>query len=101
MYGDKYCSVADAVAKVTRGSRIMVGSFGMAGYPGALIEALADSGVGGLTIISNDLGCPGVGLGRLLSNNQIRGLIGTYYNWNPEVATAYNEGKISVKLVPQ
>ncbi len=101
MYSDKYSSVTDAIAKVTRGSRVMVGSFGMAGYPGALIEALADSGIGDLTIISNDLGAPGVGLGRLLSNNQIRGLIGTYYNWNPEVATAYNEGRISVKLVPQ
>src|SRR5450756_1703342 len=98
---DKYKSIEDAIAMVKPGSRIMVGSFGLAGYPEELIEALAASGTGDLTIISNDLGTPGVGLGKLLTNNQIRSLIGTYYNWNPEAAAANNEGRISVKLVPQ
>lgn len=101
MFGEKYSSTVDAVARVKAGSRIMVGSFGMAGYPGGLIEALADSGTKDLTIISNDLGSAGTGLGKLLTNNQIRSLIGTYYNWNPEVAVANNEGRITVKLVPQ
>ncbi|MFZ2413151.1 MAG: CoA transferase subunit A [Candidatus Cryosericum sp.] len=101
MYGNKCKSIKDAIALIKPGSRVMVGSFGLAGYPEALVEALATSGVGDLTIISNDLGTPGVGLGKLLTNNQIRSLIGTYYNWNPEVAAANNEGRISVKLVPQ
>ena len=98
---DKYKSIEDAIAMVKPGSRIMVGSFGLAGYPEELIEALAASGTGDLTIISNDLGTPGVGLGKLLTNNQIRSLIGTYYNWNPEAAVAHNEGRIKVTLVPQ
>jgi 3-oxoacid CoA-transferase A subunit len=101
MYGDKYRSIDEAIRTITPGSRIMVGSFGLAGYPEDLIEALADSGIGDLTIISNDLGAPGVGLGKLLANNQIRALIGTYYNWNPDVAVANNEGRITVQLVPQ
>jgi 3-oxoacid CoA-transferase A subunit len=101
MVSDKYRSIEDAIARVKPGSRIMVGSFGLAGYPEELIEALAASGTGDLTIISNDLGTPGVGLGKLLTNNQIRSLIGTYYNWNPDAAVAYNEGKIEVTLVPQ
>jgi len=101
MVSDKYRSIEDAIAKVKPGSRIMVGSFGLAGYPEELIEALAASGTGDLTIISNDLGTPGVGLGKLLTNNQIRSLIGTYYNWNPDAAVAHNEGKIEVTLVPQ
>jgi 3-oxoacid CoA-transferase A subunit len=101
MYGDKYRSIDEAIQTITPGSRIMVGSFGLAGYPEDLIEALADSGIGDLTIISNDLGAPGVGLGKLLANNQIRALIGTYYNWNPDVAVANNEGRITVQLVPQ
>ena len=101
MHGDKYRSIDEAIQTVTPGSRIMVGSFGLAGYPEDLIEALADSGIGDLTIISNDLGAPGVGLGKLLANNQIRALIGTYYNWNPDVAVANNEGRITVQLVPQ
>lgn len=101
MVCDKYKSIKDAIAMVKPGSRIMVGSFGLAGYPEELIEALAASGTGDLTIISNDLGTPGVGLGKLLTNNQIRSLIGTYYNWNPEAAVAHNEGRIKVTLVPQ
>lgn len=82
-------------------SRVMVGGFGLRGYPEALVEALVASGIGDLTIISNDLGSPGIGLGQLLTNNQIKGLVGNYYNWNPEVAYAFNAGKISVDLLPQ
>ena len=88
-------------AMIAPHSRVMVGGFGLRGYPEGLVEALVDSGIGELTIISNDLGSPGVGLGKLLTNNQLKGLVGNYYNWNPEVAYAYNEGKITVDLLPQ
>lgn len=98
---NKFISVQDAIALIKPGSRIMVGGFGLRGYPETLVDALAESGVGDLTIISNDLGSPGEGLGKLLSNNQIKGLIGNYYNWNPDVADAFNAGKIDVTLVPQ
>jgi len=98
---DKLKSIQEAISLIKSGSSIMVGGFGLAGYPEELIEALAESGLKDLTIISNDLGSPGVGLGKLLTNNQIKSLIGTYYNWNPEVAMANNEGKIKVTLVPQ
>lgn len=97
----KLRDIDEAIAMVRPGSRIMVGGFGMAGYPEGLVNALADSGTGDLTIISNDLGTPGQGLGKLLSNGQVRALIGTYYNWNPEVAREYFQGKIQVTLVPQ
>jgi 3-oxoacid CoA-transferase A subunit len=99
--GTKLQSTGEAISRIPRGSRIMVGGFGLAGYPEGLVEALAASGLRDLTIISNDLGSPGVGLGKLLTNGQIRGLIGNYYNWNPEVAKAYSDGKIQVTLVPQ
>ncbi len=98
---EKYKSIENAIGLVKSGARVMVGSFGLAGYPGELIEALAASGTKDLTIISNDLGSPGEGLGKLLTNGQIRARIGTYYNWNPEVAVANNEGRITVQLVPQ
>jgi len=97
----KIKSISEAISLIKPGSRILVGGFGLRGYPEALVNALADSGIGNLTIISNDLGSPGIGLGRLLTNGQIKGLIGNYYNWNPDVATAYNEGKIDVTLLPQ
>jgi 3-oxoacid CoA-transferase A subunit len=98
---NKFLSVREAIALIKPGSRIMVGGFGLRGYPETLVEALAESGIGDLTIISNDLGSPGIGLGKLLTNKQIKALIGNYYNWNPEVAENFNAGKIDVKLVPQ
>lgn len=97
----KLKSVAEAIGMIKPFSRIMVGGFGLRGYPELLVDALVESGTGGLTIISNDLGAPGKGLGRLLTNGQIKGLIGNYYNWNPDVAEAYNQGKIDVQLLPQ
>jgi 3-oxoacid CoA-transferase A subunit len=97
----KICSARQAVALIHPGDRLMVGSFGNSGYPEQLVNAVADSDLKDLTIISNDLGSPNVGLGRFLTNRQVRALIGNYYNWNPEVAEAYNAGRIQVTLVPQ
>jgi 3-oxoacid CoA-transferase A subunit len=97
----KFLSIKEALALIAPGARIMVGGFGLAGYPEQLVAALATSGVRNLTIISNDLGSPGVGLGKLLTNGQIKALIGNYYNWNPEVAEACSDGRIEVTLLPQ
>jgi len=96
----KLQTAEQAVARIKDGDRIMVGGFGLRGCPFALIDALAASGRRNLTIISNDLGSPGIGLGKLLRTGQIRALIGTYYNWNPEVAEACRRGELEVTLVP-
>lgn len=98
---DKFRSVEEAVSLIRPGATIMVGGFGLAGYPERLVESLAASGLRDLTIVSNDLGAPGIGLGKLLTNGQIKALVGNYYNWNPQVAEAYFQGKIHVTLVPQ
>ncbi len=97
----KLCGAKESMRLIKDGDRIMVGGFGNVGTPWTLIDALADSGVKDLTVISNDLGSPNIGLGKLLTRNKIRGLIGTYYNWNKEVIAAHNEKKISIELVPQ
>lgn len=97
----KIVTVETAVAAIRSGDRIMVGSFGNAGYPESLVTAMTASDLKALTIISNDLGSPGVGLGKFLENGQVRALIGNYYNWNPDVARAYNAGEIEVTLIPQ
>ncbi len=97
----KLMNIKDAIALIKPGYRVMVGGFGLRGYPEELVDALAESGTGDLTVISNDLGSPGVGLGKLLSNGQIKALIGNFYTWNPDVADYYNKGKIDVTLVPQ
>jgi 3-oxoacid CoA-transferase A subunit len=98
---DKIMSAGQALARVKDGQRVMVGGFGLRGTPNALIDALVANGARNLTIISNDLGNPGVGLGKFLSNGQVKRLIGTYYSWNREAVDAYNRGEIDVDLVPQ
>ncbi|MDU4961734.1 MAG: CoA transferase subunit A [Sporomusaceae bacterium] len=97
----KVTTLEQAMAKIKDGDRIMVGGFGLRGCPDDLIDALVASNKKELIIISNDLGAPGIGLGKLLSNQQIKALIGNFYNWNPEVAEARNAGKIKVTLIPQ
>lgn len=98
---EKICTAAEAVAGIRSGDRIMVGSFGNSGYPAVLVDTITRSNLKDLTIISNDLGSPGIGLGKFLTNKQIKALIGNYYNWNPDVAEARNSGAIEVTLVPQ
>jgi 3-oxoacid CoA-transferase A subunit len=98
---NKIRTIEEAISFIKPGDRIMVGSFGLRGCPDNLIDALAKSRIDNLTIISNDFGSPGIGLGKLLKNHQVSHLIGNYYNWNPDVADAANSGEISVRLVPQ
>ena len=98
---DKLLTAEEAIRHICDGDRIMIGGFGLRGCPDELVDELVRSNKKELTIVSNDLGSPNQGLGRLLTNGQIKGLIGSYYNWNPEAIEAYNKGGISVTLVPQ
>lgn len=97
----KLKTIDEALGMIKDGDRVMVSGFGNVGDPKQLVAALAKRNVKDLTIISNDLGSPGIGLGALLSAGMVKNLIGNYYNWNPDVADAFNNGKIGVQLVPQ
>lgn len=97
----KVRTAEEALGNIKSGQRIMVSGFGNAGDPKMLIEKLTRIEATDLTIISNDLGSPGIGLGMLLTAGKVKNLIGNYYNWNPDVADAYNAGRISVELIPQ
>ena len=101
MRKNKVMTIAQAMEHVQDGDRVMVGGFGLRGTPDQLVDALVATNKKDLTIISNDLGSPNVGLGKLLTNRMIKGLIGNYYNWNPDAVEAYNRGEIQVKLIPQ
>jgi 3-oxoacid CoA-transferase A subunit len=90
-----------AIERVRDGDTIMCGGFGLAGVPLGLIEALLRSGRRDLTVISNNVGEPGKGLGMLLREGRLRCAIGSYFTGNPEVATAQREGRIEVRLLPQ
>ena len=98
----KVRSAADAVAAVRPGATLMVGGFGLVGAPLTFIAALgADPVRRDLSIISNNLGEPGRGLGRLLLDGRVRRAVGSYFTSNPDAVQAYQEGWLEVELVPQ
>jgi 3-oxoacid CoA-transferase subunit A len=94
-------TAAEAVADVASGSSIAVGGFGLAGIPWFLIEALLDQGADDLTIVSNNCGVDGAGLGLLLEARRISRVIASYVGENKEFARQYLAGELTVELTPQ
>jgi 3-oxoacid CoA-transferase A subunit len=92
----------EAIAAAVRdGMTLMVGGFGLVGAPLTLICALNASPATDLTIISNNLGEPGKGLGETFRLGKVRRAIGSYFTSNPEVGAAYARGTLEVTLLPQ
>ena len=94
-------SAAEAVADVADGSSIAVGGFGLAGIPTFLIEALLAHGATDLTVVSNNCGVDGAGLGLLLAEHRISRAISSYVGENREFARQYLAGEIQLELTPQ
>ena len=95
-------SAAAALAGVVRdGQMLAVGGFGLCGIPEALIEALRDRGVKDLTVISNNAGVDGFGLGLLLETRQIRKMISSYVGENKEFERQYLAGELELEFTPQ
>jgi 3-oxoacid CoA-transferase A subunit len=83
------------------GATVMVGGFGLVGKPLTLVSALNAGPWKDLTIVSNNLGEPGKGLGRTLLLGKVRRAIGSYFTTNPDVIRAHAEGRVAVTLLPQ
>ena len=83
------------------GMTIMAGGFGLCGIPEALIGAIRDSGVKGLTAISNNAGIDGAGLGLLLGSRQVRKMIASYVGENKLFEKSYLNGELEVEFNPQ
>ena len=97
-----YASAGDALAGVLRdGMTIMSGGFGLCGIPETLIEALRQSGVRDLTVVSNNAGVDGIGLGLLLESRQIRKMISSYVGENKIFAAQYLAGELELEFNPQ
>ncbi|HTT05739.1 MAG TPA: CoA transferase subunit A [Steroidobacteraceae bacterium] len=97
-----YPSPASALADVVRhGMTVMSGGFGLCGLPERLIEALRDSGVSGLTVISNNAGIDDAGLGLLLRTRQIRKMVSSYVGENREFERQYLHGELEIEFNPQ
>lgn len=80
---------------------LAVGGFGLCGIPEALIAALHDSRVTGLTIASNNIGTDDFGLGSLLKTKQIKKMISSYVGKNAEAGRQYLTGELEVEFTPQ
>ncbi|MGN8022610.1 CoA transferase subunit A [Phyllobacterium sp. 22229] len=95
-------NVSDALDSVLfDGMTIMAGGFGLCGIPEALIYAIRDSGVKDLTVISNNAGVDGIGLGVLLETKQIRKMISSYVGENKLFAQQYLSGELELEFNPQ
>jgi 3-oxoacid CoA-transferase subunit A len=95
-------SAAAALADVAQdGQLLAVGGFGLCGIPEALIDALRDSGAKNLTVISNNAGVDGFGLGKLLETRQIKKMITSYVGENKEFERQYLAGELELEFTPQ
>ncbi|WP_078280849.1 CoA transferase subunit A [Mycobacteroides franklinii] len=94
-------SAAMAVLDIPDGASLAVGGFGLAGIPWFLIEALLAQGATDLTVVSNNCGVDGAGLGLLLEANRISRVIASYVGENKEFARQYLAGELTVELTPQ
>ena len=86
---------------VADGQLMAVGGFGLCGIPEALIDALQATGVKDLTVISNNAGVDGFGLGKLLETRQIRKMISSYVGENKEFERQYLAGELELEFTPQ
>jgi 3-oxoacid CoA-transferase subunit A len=99
---NKVCaSAAEAVRDIADGSSLAVGGFGLSGVPEVVIDALYEQGATGLSVVSNNCGVDGAGLGVLLAARRITRVTGSYVGENKEFARQYLSGELEVELVPQ
>ena len=97
-----FTSANEALKGIVKdGQLLAVGGFGLCGIPEALIEALRDSGVKNLTVVSNNAGVDGFGLGRLLETRQIKKMISSYVGENKEFERQYLAGELELEFTPQ
>ena len=97
-----FSSAQAALAGIVKdGQMIAVGGFGLCGIPEALIDALRDSQVKNLTVISNNAGVDGFGLGKLLETRQIKKMISSYVGENKEFERQYLANELELEFTPQ
>src|SRR5258707_3477077 len=97
-----YADAKSALAGLLKdGMTIMAGGFGLCGIPETLIIAIRDSGVKNLTVVSNNAGIDGVGLGLLLDTRQIKKMISSYVGENKIFAAQYLAGELEIEFNPQ
>jgi len=99
---EKLKSAEDAIKWIQQGDSVLVGGFGLCGTPFTLIDTIMESDhARELTIISNNLGEEGKGLGKLLISKHIKKAIGSYFTSNRDAVKAWKSGELEIELIPQ
>jgi len=98
---NKVITKSDFVAKIKSGDRIMIGGFMNVGTPEGIIDALLETDVKDLTIICNDAGLPGVGVGKLIDAGKVKKLIASHIGLNPIAGQKMAVEEMEVELRPQ
>jgi len=92
----------EAVALIEDGDTLLVGGFGLCGTPFTLIDAIAEQDrARNLTVISNNLGESGKGLGKLLLSGHLKKAVGSYFTSNRDAVKAWKKGELEIELIPQ
>jgi len=91
----------DAVSKINDGMTVMIGGFMAVGTPEKIIDALVDSGVKKLTVICNDAGLPGKGVGKLIDAGMVSKLIASHIGLNRAAGEKMSNGEMEITLIPQ
>lgn len=97
----KLLKLEDFTELIKDGDKLLVGGFGLSGTPLSLIDELATSDKKNLTIVSNNLGEKGKGLGKLLVSGSLKKAIGSYFTTNADAVNAWSKGELEIELVPQ
>ena len=97
----KLVSVEEAVSYIKDGMSIMFGGFMAVGTPETIVDEILRRGIKDLTIIGNDTGKPGLGVGKLITANLVKKVIATHIGTNPETGQKMFSGEMEVELVPQ
>ncbi|MDQ0340747.1 3-oxoacid CoA-transferase A subunit [Caldalkalibacillus uzonensis] len=98
---NKYKKADEAVKLIKSGDTVLVGGFGLSGTPLTLLDALTHHHAKELTVISNNLGEEGRGLGKLLLSGQLKKAIGSYFTTNRDAVAAWSRGELEIELIPQ
>lgn len=96
-----YKNAQEAIHDIKNGQTLMLGGFGLCGIPENSINALVESGINGLTCISNNAGVDDFGIGLMLQNKQVRKMISSYVGENAEFERQLLSGELEVDLIPQ
>ncbi len=98
---NKVVTMEEALSRIKSGQSVMVGGFMTVGTPEGIVDALVDSAVRDLTLISNDTGFADKGVGKLVACNKVRKVVASHIGTNRETGNKMNAGEIEVELIPQ